>query len=580
MFNRALKAATAGVLLLAAASASAINVNSNWNGNWSDVNGRGIIVTILDNAAVPNGKSVLLQWFTNTEDGVTRYYVGAGAIENGVATFDVGYFEGGVFNSSFGGFAPGDVSVAGTVTAEFLSCNMIRVTTSGGFEEGDDAFLFSPLALSSNAECVVDEEFAGCPAGTTAGPLAGSCVWSGTYSGEQTMENHIIHVLDGQVFFGETSYDSNTDSEIQIVSSATLNIEANTKIVGAGDGSAMIISPGSQIFANGTASNPIVMTSPLDSGNPAPGQEPAPGNWGGLFIRGLGITNGCQGATPCVQADEALLLPYGGDNPLDSSGNLQYLMVMYAGFEFRPDEELNGITLAGVGSGTVMENIVVFQGSDDGIEYFGGNARINRLGLLANRDDYFDTCCGADPVIQHMVVIPDSEGGDHGWEADNVSGVPDEAPLTGVKLANASFIGNGTSSNGNRQRRGANAKVYNSVIFGWEGVCLDVNDNDTFADFQNGDLLYNYTGIGTCNGGAYGGPGDTEGVFLNQEGNFQGAGVNFSGFCPPAGAPHYNAGGPVGIDNALQTGYIGHCAHPDDNWLNWAGNLVEWTLNN
>ena len=142
---------------------------------------------------------------------------------------------------------------------------------------------------------------------------------------------------------------------------AILTIEPGVKIYGeqATNGT-LIIAQGSKIMAEGTASAPIVMSSDAFEGSRARGQ------WGGLIINGSAPTN--QGVT----FGEGDTGAFGGNDPTDSSGVLRYVRVEYAGIEFSPDNELNGIAFQGVGSGTVVDHVQVHMNQDDGVEMFGG----------------------------------------------------------------------------------------------------------------------------------------------------------------------------------------------------------------
>ena len=150
-----------------------------------------------------------------------------------------------------------------------------------------------------------------------------------------------VVVLEGRLNADKTltsAYDYLLRGAVFVEGGATLTIEAGVKVYGeqATNGT-LIISQGSKIMAEGTASAPIVMSSDAFEGSRARGQ------WGGLIINGNAPTN--QGVT----FGEGDTGAFGGNNPADSSGVLRYVRVEYAGIEFSPDNELNGIAFQGVG---------------------------------------------------------------------------------------------------------------------------------------------------------------------------------------------------------------------------------------
>ena len=178
-----------------------------------------------------------------------------------------------------------------------------------------------------------------------------------------------IYLLDGFVF---------------LESGGTLNIEAGTVIKGmttpsTGDNaSALIISRGAKIIAEGSVESPIIFTSENDDiSDPFDmmlegGELGDRGSWGGLIILGNGITgvNGGEVGIEGIPAGEVRAL-YGGTDNADNSGILKYVSIRYGGAALSPGDEINGLTLGGVGSGTVIEYLEVYGNGDDGTEIFG-----------------------------------------------------------------------------------------------------------------------------------------------------------------------------------------------------------------
>jgi hypothetical protein len=167
----------------------------------------------------------------------------------------------------------------------------------------------------------------------------------------------------------------------------TLEVEPCTRFEGAKDPvGVLIIQKGGQIIAPGTADEPILFTSAS-----APGDR-APEDWGGLVLLGNAPIYG--DGTALYEGQTGAEFEYGGDDPTDNSGVLQYVRLEYSGYEIRPDEEINGITFAGVGSGTTVDHIMVSNTADDCFEWFGGTVASSHL--IANNcgDDMFDIDVG------------------------------------------------------------------------------------------------------------------------------------------------------------------------------------------
>jgi hypothetical protein len=164
--------------------------------------------------------------------------------------------------------------------------------------------------------------------------------------------------------------------------------------------------------------------------------------------------------------------------PNDSSGRLTYVQVRYPGFELSTGNELNGITVGGVGRGTVLENIQVHNSSDDGIEWFGGTVNGRYLVLTGNDDDSIDTDLGYSGSNQFVIVTQRSGGGDAVWEADS-NGNEDATPRQDTRFANVTAIANG--GNAILLRGGGDYQLLNWVLTTSVAgsTCLDIDGNAT-----------------------------------------------------------------------------------------------------
>jgi len=179
---------------------------------------------------------------------------------------------------------------------------------------------------------------------------------------------------------------------------------------------------------------------------------------------------------------------YGGTLAGDNSGRIRYLRVMHSGFEIAPGNELNGITLAGVGTGTLVDYVQVHNSSDDGIEWFGGTVNAKHLVLTGNDDDSMDTDVGFNGAIQFAIVIQRQPGDGaptgRGDRINEYSGST-RTPASNPKLANFTFIGR-PSGGGDALvlNTGTNSVYANGIVVG-SPACLDVDDATTLASFNS-----------------------------------------------------------------------------------------------
>lgn len=267
---------------------------------------------------------------------------------------------------------------------------------------------------------------------------------------------------------------------------------------------ALIIERGAKLIADGRATDPIVFTS-----GKAIGQR-TPGDWGGIILLGKAPTNRPQDPAPTVEGGVGR--KYGGTDPNDESGILRYVRIEYAGIAAEPGSEINGLTLGGVGSGTIIENVQVSFGNDDAFEFFGGTVNCKNLIAFATADDDFDFDFGYTGKIQYAIACrkPDFvDGGDagNGIECDNDGTGTTAAPFTRPQLSNFTIVGannaTGTAANhnfGNRWRRSTQFVLRNSIIIGWPkgGLSLESANTakayytDNLSEFKN-NLLHSNT---------------------------------------------------------------------------------------
>jgi hypothetical protein len=306
---------------------------------------------------------------------------------------------------------------------------------------------------------------------------------------------------------------------VYITKGVTLTIEEGAKVMGktGANTAALVITRGAKIIAKGTAEKPIVFTSSS--------QNPQSGDWGGIVILGTAKVNtvlpwkgtSVAGLTSVEGGINDTEVGYGlagsGDaafptgNDADNSGILQYVRIEYAGYAYQPDNELNSLTMAAVGSGTTIDHIQVTYAKDDAYEWFGGSVNCKYLIAYKTQDDDFDTDNGYSGNVQFGIVLRDSVIADisqsEAFESDNDSKGSVLTPKTTAVFSNITAIGpriDPVSGKGNSLfragahiRRNTGISIMNSIIAGWPiGINFDValgnvdkNINDSTIRIKN-----------------------------------------------------------------------------------------------
>lgn len=308
---------------------------------------------------------------------------------------------------------------------------------------------------------------------------------SGEITSNTTWTKNNIYLLNGFVY---------------VEDGATLTIEAGTIIKGdkVSKGTLIVTKTGT-INAIGTECEPIVFTS----------NEPAGsrnyGDWGGIIILGeapINVAGGSsviEGGVDTPEGDGS----YGGANPADNSGTLQYVRIEFPGIPFLPGNEINGLTLGGVGSGTTIDHIQVSYSGDDSFEWFGG--RVNAKYLIAYRgwDDDFDTDFGYRGKVQFGYVLRDPNiadvSGSNGFEQDNDATGSTNSPFSKALFSNVTIAGpkvntgdvvNVNYKRGAHNRRNTQASIYNSIIMGYSEVGVRIEGVNTSQNAMNDSLQF------------------------------------------------------------------------------------------
>ena len=221
-----------------------------------------------------------------------------------------------------------------------------------------------------------------------------------------------------------------------VAEGATLTIAPGTTIAG-DSASALIVSRGGRLVADGTRAEPIVFTSSLPVGQRGSPQ----GDWGGLVFLGRATINTMGGENNAEGLADEARNKYGGSDDAYDCGTLRYVRVEFAGRPLTANNELNGITFNGCGSATTVDFVQVHRGVDDGIELFGGTMNLKHVVITGSDDDGLDWDKGWRGKAQFLVAAQIPGRGNHGIEADNDASNADSLPRSAPTLFNVTLVG-------------------------------------------------------------------------------------------------------------------------------------------
>lgn len=326
--------------------------------------------------------------------------------------------------------------------------------------------------------------------GTGSSIVVGDNILSGSLTGEQTLEAK-EYILNGTVV---------------IEDGGRLNIPAGTTIKAReGFSSYLLVAQGGKLYAEGTATNPVVFTANTTS--------PTSGYWGGIIINGrapISGTNADMSDTGLTEIDNNYR--YGGSIANDNSGVLSYVQILYAGARSTADIEHNGLTLNGVGNGTTIENLYILESADDAIEFFGGTVNVTNLLAVNPDDDMFDFTQGYSGTLKNCYGVWESnytstEADPRGIEADgNLDGIyPSHLRQSDFRVENMTIVNNAANTQNNvdrmqdviKIRRGAKATITNALVKGTGGTVdlIDMNDGKGAGNAESSISITNSLSI-------------------------------------------------------------------------------------
>lgn len=377
-----------------------------------------------------------------------------------------------------------------------------------------------------DCEGFVETSFASCQE-LSGGGAAGTL--TGTIDQDYLLNSDLQWRLSGTVIVGTGNQTVASDADVQAIKDAgvVLTIEAGTDVRAFDDGS-LLVTRGSQLVANGTASSPITFSS-LDS------DFNGLGEWGGVIIQGFAPQFGAGGTGPCfgsgticnVEGEGGTeIAVYGGNEPDDNSGSMRYVRIAEGGLVAGPNNEINGLTLQGVGYGTQLEFIQVHNNLDDGIEWFGGTASVRYAVLTGNDDDDIDFDEGFQGNIQYAIVVKSDNAapvGSNDPRAIEANSSDDEyVPETEAVIANVTILGGNVNNSdagrqpGMRLRGAVNTNIFNTAVREFDRGCIRIDDaNIDGTGMNNVPSVVNLTNIlNDCDAGTYDGssrgPADSE----------------------------------------------------------------------
>ncbi len=319
---------------------------------------------------------------------------------------------------------------------------------------------------------------AACPAGTTDDGLVATfraCRLPSSITTSLTLPKiaGVFYRLRGQTEVGADQGATGADSGVTLTIAAGVVIAADSSEA---TNDLLIVNRGSKISAIGTRDAPIIFTSQQNLANNGV-SDASQGQWGGIVLlgraptgvcaAGTGPNNAAGSSTTCQQAIEGVTGRfYGGPTAGDSSGQMSYVQIRYSGIAISDGNELQGLTLGGVGSGTVLDHIQSHNSADDGIEIFGGAANIRYIAITGADDDGFDIDNGYRGFMQFMIAaqrVIGATADSFSTEIDS-NGAEDLLPRTFSTYANFTFIQTAAAPAAIRQRGGSDMRYVNGIV--------------------------------------------------------------------------------------------------------------------
>ncbi|WP_394270603.1 hypothetical protein [Qipengyuania sp.] len=395
-----------------------------------------------------------------------------------------------------------------TIRSLALGCSALALASCGGDEivspgTGGDIIINNPTTPPTGTPTTpptgaLVTPAAGCPtiadpqgladSGTISGPTGEYrvCTLPARFNASTTLPYlpGVLYRLNGRVDVGTDGGPSPSDADGLSDTNVQLTIAPGVILFASG-ASFLNVNRGNTIRANGTAQRPIIFTS-RDNVQGLNGQSSS-GQWGGVVLSGRAPVTDCiaanaaPGTVNCQRQVEGVADPalFGGATPTDSSGSMSYVQIRYSGFVLSGDSELQSLTTGGIGSGTVLNHIMSYNSSDDGVEFFGGRVNVKNLIVVGAEDDSLDTDTGVKANMQYVIAIQRPGAGDTIIEADSDNAFNDSTPRQNTRISNATFVHQNAIDQVVRIRGFADYALANTVIVSAQGTaCLRVDGQE------------------------------------------------------------------------------------------------------
>ncbi|MGB2180446.1 MAG: hypothetical protein ACPHZD_06030, partial [Porticoccaceae bacterium] len=337
----------------------------------------------------------------------------------------------------------GNSESAGPITVNIEGDNIDNSVTNNNTD--DTASDTSDTVTTGLCAQVVEADFISFNADCTVGTI------TGTIDTDYTLLEEVQYILSGVVKVGEGNVEITSAAQMQAIQDAgvTLTVEPGSDVKATADG-VLLVTRGSKLIADAYPAKPITFSS-LDDNYDGMGE------WGGVVIQGFAPQYGQGGTGACFADGEDwcnvlgeggdFVQEYGGNLPADDSGIIRYVRIAEGGLIAGPNNEINGLTLQGVGYGTLIDYIQVQGNQDDGIEWFGGTANVKHAVLTNNDDDDIDFDEGYQGNIQYALIIKNQTPGATPVGSNDPRGIElnssdeDYTPETAGVIANVTVIG-------------------------------------------------------------------------------------------------------------------------------------------
>lgn len=300
-------------------------------------------------------------------------------------------------------------------------------------------------------------------------------------AGFTAFENRAVRISSDIIT--DTTWETGKDYILEgtvYVENASLTIEPGVTIAGE-NGSALVVTPSAQLFARGRPDRPVVFTSAQ------PESQRSRGDWGGVVLLGNAPVNQPSASIEGLPEGEVRGF-FGGNDAGHSCGVVEYTRIEFAGFEVYRDNELNGLTLGGCGSNTIVRNVQVHRPLDDGIEMFGGNVDLKNIVVSGPGDDGIDWDWGWTGRVQFAIVQQHPDAGDNAFEGDNNGNNHEAVPRSQPHFYNVTLVGSGNAQKRHRGivvREGSGGHFHNLLIDSYGIEALDTRDEALVSTTRN-----------------------------------------------------------------------------------------------